>query len=90
MEEAVLPNKRARMAKKTSHDEELGQLKQYLRSGANEDAKRPLLYPLFQKLFKGKFKIESGASGADAYVEGAIVVEAKTNHTQWSEGFRQA
>jgi len=59
--------------------DELGKLTQYLRSDDNEDAKRPLLYPLFQKLFKDKFKIESNAFGADVYVEGQIIVESKTD-----------
>jgi hypothetical protein len=53
-----------------SFGEELEKLKEYLRSTDNEDAKRPLLYPLFQKLFKDKFKIESNVYGADIYVAG--------------------
>lgn len=69
--------------------DELGKLREYLRSEDNEDAKRPLLYPLFQKLFKDKFKIESNAQGADVYVEGQIIIESKTSADQWLEGFYQ-
>lgn len=72
------------------HAVELEDLRQYLRSDLNEDAKRPLLYPLFRKLFKDKFKIESNAYGADVYVEGRLIVEAKTEAKQWDEGFFQA
>ncbi len=68
---------------------ELEKLKEYLRSTDNEDAKRPLLYPLFQKLFKDKFKIESNVFGADIYVAGQIIVESKTDASQWLEGFYQ-
>ena len=70
--------------------EELEQLKQYITSDDNEDAKRPLLYPLFKKLFKDKFKIESNAFGADVYCEGQIIVESKTSADDWLEGFFQA
>jgi hypothetical protein len=38
--------------------EELESFKKYLRSVDNEDARRPLLYPLFKKLFGDKMKIE--------------------------------
>jgi hypothetical protein len=70
--------------------EELKKLKEYLTSESNEDAKRPLLYPLFQRLFKDKFKIESDACGADVYIEGQIIVESKTSYSDWLEGFYQA
>ena len=46
---------------KVTFIEEIKQFKEYLKSESNEDAKRPLLYPLFQKLNKEKFKIESDA-----------------------------
>jgi hypothetical protein len=69
--------------------EELEKLREYLRSTDNEDAKRPLLYPLFQKLFKDKFKIESNVFGADIYVAGKLIVESKSDFTQWIEGFYQ-
>src|ERR1035437_3761311 len=72
-----------------SFGEELEKLKEYLRSTDNEDAKRPLLYPLFQKLFKDKFKIESNVYGADIYVAGQLIVESKTDFAQWLEGFYQ-
>ncbi|MBX2972706.1 MAG: hypothetical protein KF797_06355, partial [Flavobacteriales bacterium] len=75
---------------KATYDKELEQFREYLRSERNEDARRPLLYPLFQKLFKDKFRIESAAERADAYVEGKLIVESKTDHTQWLEGFYQA
>ncbi len=78
------------MSKQVTYGDELEKLKSYLKSELNEDAKRPLLYPLFQKLFKDKFRIESAANGADVYIEGALLVEAKTNATQWLEGFYQA
>lgn len=47
------------MAKQKSYSDELESFKEYLRSPDNEDAKRPLIYPLFKKLFPDKFKIES-------------------------------
>jgi hypothetical protein len=75
---------------KTTFSDELEQFKSYLQSDANEDAKRPDLYPLFRKLFKDKFKIESDAQGADVYVAGQLIVEAKSKHSQWLEGFYQA
>ncbi len=70
--------------------DELEKFKEYLRKENNEDAKRPLLYPLFHKLFKEKFKIESDAHGADVYIEGQLLVESKTDISQWLEGFYQA
>jgi len=76
--------------KKETFSEELNSLKEYIKSSANEDAKRPLLYPLFKKLFKDKFKIESDAKGADVYVEGTLIVEAKTDYDDWLKGFYQA
>ncbi|MDI9358641.1 MAG: hypothetical protein QM528_06815 [Phycisphaerales bacterium] len=78
------------MVKKNDVSEELNKFKEYLKQDNNEDAKRPLLYPLFQKLFAHKFKIESDAAGADGYVEGQIIVECKSSYTQWLEGFYQA
>ncbi len=78
------------MAQQVSTAEELEKFKQYLRSESSEDARRPLLYPLFQKLFKDKFKIESDARGADVYIEGSLIVEAKTKQSQWLDGFYQA
>lgn len=70
--------------------EEKKLFQKFLYSESNEDAKRHLLYPLFQKLNKEKFKIESDACGADVYIEGQIIVESKTTHSQWLEGFYQA
>jgi len=76
--------------KKTYYTEELKQLKEYIKSDNNEDAKRPLLYPLFKKLFKDKFKIESDANNADIYIEGTLIVESKTSYSDWLAGFYQA
>jgi len=38
----------------TTFSDELEKFKEHLRKENNEDAKRPLLYPLFQKLSKEK------------------------------------
>jgi hypothetical protein len=81
---------RLAMAVKVTYDKELKQLIEYLKSDENEDANRPLIFPLFQKLFKDKFKSESSACGADVYIEGKILVECKTHFSQWLEGFYQA
>jgi len=78
------------MQKPATYTDELRKFKEYLRSDSNEDAKRPLLYPLFKKLFGDKLKIESDACGADVYVEGKIIVEAKTDSADWLEAFYQA
>ncbi len=79
------------MAKQITYDLELRSLQKYIESNENEDAKRQLLYPLFTKIFP-KFSIESAKNthGADGYVEGQLIVEAKTNFSQWLEGFYQA
>ena len=77
------------MAKRT-YSSELEDLKNYLKSDSNEDAKRPLLYPLFKKLFGDQFKIESDAHGADVYVAGQLIVESKSSFSQWLSGFFQA
>ncbi len=78
------------MAKKNIYFNELKQLKEYIKSDSNEDAKRPLLYPLFKKLYKDKFKIESDANNADIYIEGTLIVEAKSDYSDWLAGFYQA
>ncbi|MFN8258083.1 MAG: hypothetical protein U0W24_20505 [Bacteroidales bacterium] len=78
------------MAVQANFTEEKNKLKQYLKSDSNEDAKRPLIYPLFHKLYKDKFKIESDAHGADVYIEGQIIVECKTSYADWLDGFYQA
>jgi len=75
---------------KSIFTEEIKQLKKYLYSDSNEDAKRPLLYPFFKKLNPDKFKIESDACGADVYIEGQIIVEAKSHYSDWLDGFYQA
>ena len=61
-----------------------------MRSTDNEDARRPLLYPFFKKLFSDRMRIESAACGADVYVDGQLIVEAKTDFSQWLVGFYQA
>lgn len=77
------------MAKQQFSDE-LELLKKYIQSPDNEDAKRPLLFPLFRKLFKDKFLTESATYGADGYVEGQLIIEAKSNYSDWLKGFYQA
>ena len=74
----------------TKTTDELEFFKKYLRSTENEDARRPLLYPLFKKLFGEKMKTESAARGADVYINGQLIVEAKSDFAQWLEGFYQA
>lgn len=75
------------MAKKVS---EAALVEQYLRSESSEKARQHLLYPFLHQLYPGKLKIEGDAKGADAYIEGKLIVESKTNHSQWLEGFYQA
>lgn len=70
--------------------DERSYLEDYLKSSSGEDARRPLLYPVFQNKFKDAFKIESDACGADVYIEGKLLVESKSNHSQWLDGFYQA
>ena len=70
--------------------DELELFRKYLRSADNEDARRPLLYPIFKKLFGDKMKTESAAHGADVYINGQLIVEAKTDFSQWLVGFYQA
>ena len=77
------------MAKQTFSDE-LEKFKEYLKSESSEKSRQHYLYPLFHKLFKDKFKIENDAKGADAYVEGSLIIESKTDFSQWLEGFYQA
>lgn len=77
------------MAKK-SHGIELENFRQYIASDLNEDAKRHLLYPIFKSIFKDAMRIESDAKGADVYIEGQLIVESKSNHSQWLAGFYQA
>ncbi len=69
---------------------ELENLKEYLLSKSNEDAKRPLIYPFFKKLFSKNFKIESDVGNADGYVPGKLIVETKTAHDDWLRGLYQA
>lgn len=78
------------MAKEISLSDEAFKFSQYLESEDNEDAKRQLVFPLFNKLFKDKFKTESAANGADIYVIGQVIVECKSDSSQWVEGFYQA
>jgi hypothetical protein len=75
---------------KLGFSEELEAFKEYLKSTSSEKAKNHLLYPLFRKLFKEGFKIETDAQGADVYIEGQLIVEAKSTKDQWLDGFFQA
>lgn len=75
------------MAKKQS---EAGLIEEYLRSESSEKARQHLLYPFLKLIFPGKLKIEGDANGADAYIEGKLIVESKTSDNQWLEGFYQA
>jgi hypothetical protein len=75
------------MAKKQS---EAGLIEEYLRSESSEKARQHLLYPFLKLIFPGKLKIEGDANGADAYIEGKLIVESKTSDSQWLEGFYQA
>jgi len=68
---------------------ELSNLKEYLKSESSEDAKRPLVYPFFTKIFGKKFKVESDAEGADGYIEGKLLVEHKTRREDWLKGLYQ-
>lgn len=68
---------------------ELDGIRKYITSDSNEDAKRPLIYPFFKKLFGDKFKTESDAEGADTYIKGELLVELKTREDQWLQGFYQ-
>ena len=78
------------MAARVTYDQELKGLRDYILSEESEDAKRHFIFPLFEKLFRDKFKSESSAQGADVYIEGRIIVECKTHYSQWLEGFYQA
>ena len=69
---------------------ELNQLKEYLLNPGTEKAKDHLAFPLFKKLFGNKFKKESDAAGADAYIEGKLLVELKSNYDNYLKGFYQA
>ncbi|MBM3240022.1 hypothetical protein FJZ31_27360 [Candidatus Poribacteria bacterium] len=70
-------------------EREVSNLKEYLLSESSEDAKRPLVYPFFKKLFGQDFKVESDAEGADGYVEGKLLVELKTKNEDWLKGLYQ-
>lgn len=78
------------MATQNEYTQELDKFRQYLKSGSVENARRALLYPLFQKQFKDKFKIENDAAGADVYIVGQLIVESKTEFKQWLAGLFQA
>lgn len=66
------------------------QLKKFLISKSKERAKDHLVFPLFEKLFSGKFKKESDAAGADIYIEGKLVVELKSGSDDYISGLYQA
>lgn len=52
---------------KKDHRKELSQLEQYINNNDNEDAKRPLLYPIFSKVFGSKMKIAWTVIGENKY-----------------------
>lgn len=70
--------------------DELETFRSYLKSNETENAKRHLLFPLFKKIYGEKLKSESAACGADAYIDGQIIIECKTDAAQWLDGFYQA
>ncbi|GAB4233118.1 MAG: hypothetical protein Tsb0034_06180 [Ekhidna sp.] len=78
------------MAKQKQYPLELENLRQYISSDLSEDSKRHMLYPIFKALFKDQMKIETDAKGADVYIEGQLIVESKSNYSQWLAGFYQA
>lgn len=67
----------------------LAALKECLLNGNNEDANRPLVYPIFRGFFGKHFLVESAAQGADGYVEGKLLVELKTSNNEWLRGLYQ-
>ena len=69
---------------------EIDQLRKFLLSKSKERAKDHLVFPLFAKLFSGKFKKESDAAGADIYIEGKLVVELKSGSEDYISGLYQA
>ncbi|MBI5403418.1 MAG: hypothetical protein HY959_08435 [Ignavibacteriae bacterium] len=69
---------------------ELEGLKKFLLSESSEKAKDYLVFPLFQNLFKSKFKKETDAKGADTYIEGKLLVELKTGEKDFIAAFFQA
>jgi hypothetical protein len=70
-------------------ENELKQFEKYLLDPGSENAKDHLVFPLFQKLFGGKFKKESDAEGADIYIEGKLLVELKSDADDFLAGFYQ-
>lgn len=68
---------------------ELASFTEYLLSNSSEEAKRPLVYPYFKKLFGSDFKIESDAENSDGYIEGKLLVELKTSDQSWLQGLYQ-
>lgn len=78
------------MAKTKSLNEEMKLLTRYLTSTGSENAKQPLLYPLFRNLYDDKFKVETDAQEADGYVEGVFILETKSDYSDWLPGFYQA
>lgn len=77
------------MAKQKYSDEE-EDLRKYIQSPSSENAKTMYLHPIFKKIFKDKFKIETDANEADGYVEGQLIIETKTNFNDWTKGLFQA
>jgi len=78
------------MAKQITYHVELKDFKEYIKSESTEDSKRHLLFPVFKKLYGEKLKSEADANGADVYVEGKLIVEAKTSYEDWLKAFYQS
>lgn len=78
------------LKKSNNSENEVDQLKKFLISKSKERAKDHLVFPLFEKLFNGKFKKESDAAGADIYIEGKLVVELKSDSDDFVSGLYQA
>lgn len=63
-------------------------LKEYILSDKSEEQKRHLLYQYFGELYKKEFHVEHNK--ADIYIDGQLVVEAKSKAVDFLSGFYQA
>ena len=70
---------------------ELKGIKEYVESSKSENSKNELIFPFFKKIFyQNKFKREAEANGADAFIEGRLLIELKSKYEDWLAGFYQA
>ncbi len=70
---------------------ELKGIKEYVESSKSENSTNELIFPFFKKIFsQDKFKREADANGADAFIEGRLLIELKTKYDDWLSGFFQA